>query len=42
MSVLTQDQVTQFHRDGFVVAKAFFDAEEMDIIKAYAKADNAL
>jgi hypothetical protein len=39
MTVLTQEQAAQFLRDGFVVAKAFFDDEEMGIIKAFAKAD---
>ncbi len=41
MTILTQDQVTQFQRDGFVVAKSFFDAEEMQIIKSFAKTDRA-
>lgn len=40
--MLTSEQVTQFHRDGFVVQKAFFDAEEMEILRTYAKADKAL
>jgi ectoine hydroxylase-related dioxygenase (phytanoyl-CoA dioxygenase family) len=39
---LTDEQAAAFHRDGFVVAKAFFDSEEMRILRTYAKSDKAL
>jgi ectoine hydroxylase-related dioxygenase (phytanoyl-CoA dioxygenase family) len=39
---LTDEQTAAFHRDGFVIAKAFFDADEMHILRSYAKADKAL
>ena len=35
-------QVEQFNRDGYVIVKALFDAEEMDILRTAAKNDKAM
>ena len=39
---LTQSQVDQYHRDGYVIARSLFDSEEMDILRTAAKSDQTL
>src|SRR5947209_14806912 len=39
MSRLTEEQVEQFNRDGFIMIEGLFDAEEMDSLIRIAKAD---
>lgn len=39
---LSATQVADFHRDGYLLARTLFDAEEMDIMRGAAKADAAL
>jgi ectoine hydroxylase len=41
-SSLSPQQVADFHRDGYVLVRAMFDAEEMDILRNAAKADAAI
>jgi ectoine hydroxylase len=41
-SPLSAQQVAEFHRDGYVIVRAMFDAEEMDILRGAAKADAAI
>jgi hypothetical protein len=36
---ITDDQVRRFRDDGFVVAANLFDAEEMDLLRTLARAD---
>jgi ectoine hydroxylase-related dioxygenase (phytanoyl-CoA dioxygenase family) len=40
--VLSQTQVAQFHRDGFLMVHALFDQEEAGILRETAKADATL
>jgi len=40
--MLTQEQVEQFNRDGYVIVKSLFDAEETDILRQAARNDQAL
>lgn len=40
--ILTAAQVADFHRDGFIIVRGLFDAEEMNILRTAAKADAAL
>jgi ectoine hydroxylase-related dioxygenase (phytanoyl-CoA dioxygenase family) len=40
--ILTDEQIAQFHRDGYVILRSLFDAEEMDILRSAAKADAAM
>src|SRR5579862_6085761 len=39
---LTQAQVDQFNRDGYVICKAYYDREEMDLLLQTAKADHEM
>ncbi len=39
--MLSDDQVRQFSQDGYLIVRALFDAEEMDIIRRAAKMDQA-
>jgi hypothetical protein len=39
---LTDEQVRDYHRDGYVVARGFFDAEEIELLRRAAKEDKAL
>ena len=39
---LTADQVAEYHREGFVVARGFFAAAEVDLLRRAAKEDRAL
>jgi ectoine hydroxylase-related dioxygenase (phytanoyl-CoA dioxygenase family) len=39
---LTDEQVRQYHRDGYVVARGLFDAEEIGLLRRAAKEDKAL
>ena len=40
--MLTQEQVIAYHRDGYVIARALFDAEEIDLLQRTAVADRQL
>jgi ectoine hydroxylase len=40
--VLTPEQIAQYNRDGYYVAKGFFGAEEIEVLSAYARADVAM
>jgi len=42
MSKLTKEQVEQFNRDGYLMIKGLFDAEEMDLLMRIAKADQQM
>ena len=39
--ILSDDQIAQFHRDGYVIVRGLFDKEEADILRNTAKADAA-
>jgi ectoine hydroxylase-related dioxygenase (phytanoyl-CoA dioxygenase family) len=39
---LTAQQVTDFHRDGYLIVRALLDSEEADILREAARADHAL
>lgn len=39
--ILSDEQIAQFHRDGYVIARGLFDQEEADILRKTAKADVA-
>lgn len=39
---LSTEQVQQFHDDGYIIVRGLFDAEEMNILRETAKADQAL
>ena len=41
-SILSAQQVADFHRDGYLVVRSMFDPEEMDILRGAAKADAAI
>ena len=41
-STLTAQQVADFQRDGYLMVRALFDAEEMDILRTAAKVDAAI
>ena len=40
--VLTDEQAARYHADGSVLARAFFDAEETDLLRRAAKEDHEL
>lgn len=40
--MLTNEQIEQFDKDGFVIVRGLFDAEEMTILRETAKNDQAL
>jgi len=42
MISLSQTQLSQFERDGFILCKALFDAEEIGLLRRSAKEDKAL
>src|SRR6266496_1226021 len=42
MAKLTEEQVEQFNRDGFLMIKGLFDAEEMELLIRIAKADQQM
>lgn len=42
MSKLTAKQIEQFTRDGYLMVKALFDAEEMDLLMRIAKGDRLI
>ena len=42
MNALDQAQFAQFNRDGFYIARNFYDAEEIGLLGQAARADNAL
>jgi ectoine hydroxylase len=42
MPILSDEQVRQYHEDGYVLVKHFFDAEEIDLLYRSAKEDNDL
>jgi ectoine hydroxylase len=39
---LSADQVAEYAREGFVIARGFFDVEEIDLLRRAAKEDRAL
>ena len=39
---LTSEQAAAYHCDGYVIARAFFDSEDMRILQTYARADPIL
>lgn len=39
---LTESQVTEFHRDGFLIVPDLLNVEEVDLLRQIAKADHAL
>jgi hypothetical protein len=41
-AILTDDQLRQYHDDGYVLARGFFDREEIDLLHRSAKEDNEL
>lgn len=41
-SQLTDDQLADYAREGFVIARGFFDTEEIDLLRRAAKEDRAL
>ncbi len=41
-NILSEDQIAQFHRDGYVILRSLFDVEEVDILRSAAKADAAM
>lgn len=40
--MLTNEQVAAYGRDGYVIDRGFFNAEEMEVLRAYAQNDPAL
>lgn len=40
--ILSDDAVGQYHADGYTLARGFFDAEEIDLLRRSAKEDNVL
>jgi ectoine hydroxylase-related dioxygenase (phytanoyl-CoA dioxygenase family) len=42
MPKLNEEQVAQFNRDGYVMVKALFDAEEMDLLMRVARSDQQI
>lgn len=40
--ILSDSQIADFHRDGYVIVRGLFDAEETNILRHAAKADAAL
>jgi len=40
--VLSPEQLAAYHRDGYVLVRSLFDAEEMDTLLQYAKSDGVL
>ena len=40
--MLTQEQVKAYHRDGYVIAKALFEAEEIDLLRRTAVEDRQM
>lgn len=40
--LLSSEQLAAYHRDGYVLVRALFDAEEMDTLLQYAKQDGLL
>jgi ectoine hydroxylase len=39
---LSPQQIAAYHEDGFIIARSFFDREEIDLLKRAAKEDRAL
>ena len=39
---LTPEQISDYHRDGFVIMRGLFDTEEIDLLRQASKADKAL
>jgi ectoine hydroxylase len=40
--MLTRDQVMQFHRDGYLIVPSFLDAEETELLRTAARADERM
>jgi len=41
-SLFTQSEIDQFNRDGYIIVRGLFDAEEVEILRTTAKGDRAL
>lgn len=39
---LTHEQISDYHRDGYVIVRGLFDAEEIDLLRRASKDDKAL
>ena len=39
---LSPDQIAAYHRDGYVIVKGLFDAEEIELLRRASKDDKAL
>jgi ectoine hydroxylase len=39
---VTDNQIQDFHRDGYLIVRNLFDAEEIDILRTTARADSAM
>lgn len=42
MAALTTDQIANYHRDGFYIARQFFDSEETDLLRRAAHEDHQI
>jgi len=42
MAALTTDQIATYHRDGFYIARQFFDSEETDLLRRAAHEDHQI
>src|SRR5437588_8792911 len=41
-SIISPEQIAEFHRDGYLIVRSLFDAEETNILRSAAKADAAM
>tara|TARA_R110000850_G_scaffold9033_22_gene33377 strand:+ start:762 stop:1604 length:843 start_codon:yes stop_codon:yes gene_type:complete len=41
-ALFTLDEISSYHRDGYVIRRGLFDPEEVDLLRATAKNDSAL
>src|ERR1700733_1224277 len=39
---LTPEKIAAYHKDGFIIARKFFDKEEIDLLRKAAKEDRTL
>ena len=42
MPALDQTQIAAYHRDGYIIARQFFDAEETGLLRRAALEDNEI
>ena len=40
--LLTQDQIDQYHRDGYLFVRSLFNRDEIDVLRTAARADKAM